>query len=470
MNPKTKIVATIGPATWDDDVIIDMLSKGLAVARINASFADFAEVERVSQQMRRLSPRLTVMLDLMGHKIRVTGFEDDIPLKTGDELILVSEGVISNKKNVVQVTYPTLETDVSRGAKILLDDGNIQLTVKDIKEKLVITEVLNDGVLKRRKTVNTPGTHLNFPGLLKKDEDDLRFAVENNLVDLVAASFVRNQEDVRLIREVIGDKNIRVIAKIEDYEGAKNFDEILEVVDGIMIGRGDLGVELPLERVPILQKQFIYKCRQAGKPVIVATQMLESMRENPRATRAEISDVANAVMDGTDAVMLSAESSMGKYPAKAVQTMAEVSLEAEKFMIPQVVEGSTRSDPSTDALGKHIYAISEELNLAAIIVLSVKGFTVGSIARHRLNIPIFEVSNNPTVIRQNQLYRGVTGFYIHDLKNDRDHIIQQAVDIVYGTGHLEINDKVAVLGGSTISSKGVDSMFEIVDVKSMLEL
>jgi pyruvate kinase len=470
MNQKTKIVATIGPATWDDEVIVEMISNGFAIARINASFADFKEIERVSNQMRRISPRVTVMLDLMGHKIRVTGFEDDKPFKKGDELILVSEGVTSNKPNVIQVTYPTLETDISRGAKILLDDGNIQLVVKDIQDKLVITEVQNDGILKRRKTVNTPGTHLNFPGLLKKDEEDLRFALENNLVDLVAASFVRNKEDVRLIKDIIGDKNIRVIAKIEDYEGAENFDEILEVVDGIMIGRGDLGVELPLEKVPILQKQFIYKCRQAGKPVIVATQMLESMKENPRATRAEISDVANAVMDGTDAVMLSAETSMGKYPTLAVKTMAEVATEAERFMIPQIVEGNTRSDPSTDALGKHIYAISDELNLAAIIVLSVKGHTVGSIARHRLSIPIFEVSNNPTVIRQNQLYRGVTGFYIQDLKKDRDQIVKQAVDIVYGSGHLEINDKVGVLGGSTITTKGVDSMFEIVDVKTMLEL
>jgi pyruvate kinase len=468
--PKTKIVATIGPSTWKDDVLLEMIAHGFVIARINASFADFDEIERVSTQIRKLSPRVTVMLDAMGHKVRVTGFEDDKVVKKGDEIILVSEGVTARGKNVIKITYPHCERDFKIGSNILIDDGNIQLDVTKIEGKKVYATVKNDGVIKRRKTVNVPGTHLQFPKLSKKDEGDIKYAVENNLVDLVSASFVRNVEDIELVKEAIGDHDVKVIAKIEDYEGSQNFDEILEVVDGIMVARGDLGVELPLEQIPILQKEMIYKCRQAGKPVIVATQMLESMKENPRPTRAEASDVANAVLDGTDALMLSAETSTGKFPIEAVKAMSKIAAEAERHMIPHVVEGNTRASESTDALCKHVASIIEELDIAGVIVLSHDGYTVASLSRHRLQVPIWEISNNPRLVRQNQLLRGVTGYYIQDLKKDRDQIIEQAVNVVYGNGHLDIQDNVLVLAGSTIAGKNTDSMLEVVKVKNALDI
>lgn len=467
--PKTKIVATIGPSTWKDEVLLEMISYGFAIARINASFADFEEIERVSTQLRKLSPRVTIMLDTMGHKVRVAGFEDDKRLKKGDKLILVSESVVARGSNVVKITYPHLERDLTRGAIVLLDDGNITLEVKDIDGKKVVTEVQNDAVLKKRKTVNIPGTHLDFPSLSDKDEGDIKFSVENNLVDLISASFVRNVEDVRLVRKAIGDHDVKLIAKIEDYEGVQNFDKILAEVDGMMVARGDLGVELPLEQVPILQKQFVYKCRMAGKPVIVATQMLESMKENPRPTRAEASDVANAVMDGADALMLSAETSTGKYPVEAVKAMSQVALEAEKYMVPHMVEGKTNASDATDEICKHVYSIVEALGLAGVIVLSKTGNTVASLSRHRINVPIWEISNNPRVIRQNQLLRGVTGYYIQDLKKNRDQVIAQAINVVYGNGHLEVKDRVLVLTGSTIAGQSTDAMIEIVEVKKVLD-
>lgn len=466
---RTKIIATIGPSTWYDKVLIEMIQSGFAAARVNASFADFDEMERVAAQLRRLSPRVTLILDTMGHKIRVTGFDKDKKLTKGDEVVLASEKYKVRGKNVVKVTYPKLANDLTRGVKILIDDGNISLEVKDIQSPKVICTVLQGGTLKKRKTVNIPGVHLDFPNLSEKDEADIKSAIKLNY-DVISASFVRNTEDVALIKKVIGDAGLKLIAKIEDYEGVKNFDEILESVDGIMIARGDLGVEIPPAEVPILQKTFIYKCRQAGKPVIVATQMLESMRENNRPTRAEVSDVSNAVMDGADALMLSAETSTGKHPIEAVKMMADIAKEAEKVLIPQILTSRTNATESTDAICRHVFQIAKELNLAGIIVPSITGKTVASLARHRLDIPIWAISNNPRLIRQLQLFRGVKGFYVQDFKHDRDAMIQQAVGIVYGNGNLNYDDNVAVVSGSTISGKHTNSILEIVDVRRIIEV
>lgn len=465
---RTKIVATIGPSTWDDQVLTEMIQNGFAAARINASFADFAEMERVASQLRRLSPRVTLILDTMGHKIRVTGFEQDQNLTKGDEVILASDTFKVRGKNVIKVTYPTLARDLTRGVKILIDDGNITLQVKDIQNPKVICEVLQGGILKKRKTVNIPGVHLDFPSLSEKDEKDIRNAIKLNY-DIISASFIRNTEDIALIRKAIGDADLKLIAKIEDYEGVKNFDEILQAVDGIMIARGDLGVEIPMAEVPILQKTFIYKCRQAGKPVIVATQMLESMRENNRPTRAEVSDVSNAVMDGADALMLSAETSTGKHPVEAVRAMSDIAKEAEKVLIPQILTTRTDASESTDAICRHVFQLAKELNLRGIIVPSISGKTVASLARHRLDIPIWAISNNPRLIRQLQLFRGVKGFYVQDFKHDRDAMIEQSVSIVYGNGNLEYDDKIAVVSGSTIKGKQTNSILEIIEVRKVIE-
>lgn len=470
----TKIIATIGPSSWDEKTLKEMVDAGLDVTRINASFADFKELDRVSKIVRKVSKRVAVMLDTKGHKIRVTGFTDERNLETGSKVVVVPENYIKEGEDLpdtyLAITYETLHEDISRNAKILLDDGNITLEVKDIKGDEVFCEVIYGGILKPRKTVNVPGTHLNFPGLSEKDETDIRFAVENNF-DYVSASFVRNVEDVKLIRKVMGEKtDTRLIAKIEDGEGVENFDEILKHVDGIMVARGDLGVELPLEELPILQKQFIFKCREAGKLVIVATQMLESMRECARPTRAEVSDVANAIMDGTDAVMLSAETSTGNFPVKAIETMNTIALRVEGVLRPQKVNGRTDACEETDELCKNVYDMVENLNLAGVIVISKSGRTIKSLCRHRLTVPIWDISTNPMRVRQGSMLRGVKGYHVESLPTDRDELVEKSVELVYSFGELELNDKIAIISGSSVNNRKTNTIAEIVTVKDVLSL
>lgn len=468
---KTKIVATIGPSSWDKETLTEMIRNGMDVARINASFADFKELDRVSQTIRGISPRVALMLDTQGHKIRVTGFTDDRRIETGEKVVVVpgstSQDDLPDK--YIAITYPTLHNEISRNSNILLDDGSITLKVIDIKGEEIYCEVVQGGILKPKKTVNIPETHLNFPGLSKKDEIDIRYAAEHGF-DFISASFIRNIEDVRLIREILADSSTKLIAKIEDREGVDNFDTILNSVDGIMVARGDLGVELPLEEIPILQKQFIYKCRCVGKPVIVATQMLESMKDNCRPTRAEVSDVANAIMDGTDAVMLSAETSTGKYPVKAVEMMNRIALKVENILRPQKISGKTDASVETDELCKRVYDLVDDLTLKGVVVITQSGRTVKSLSRHRLNIPIWEISKNIQMIRQDTLLRGVKGIYIKELPKDRDEIVERAVEAVYTFGELALTDKIAIISGSSVSNRTTNAIMEIVEVKDVIAI
>ena len=392
---KTKVVATIGPSTWDDDVILGLVNSGLQVARINASFADDAEIERVTKQFRRLAPEVTILLDTMGHKIRVSGFEEEIAMVTGEKATIVSKN-IDPAEGEIQITYPNLHDEITRGARILLDDGNIILAVSDIKDSKIICDIKQGGMLKPKKTVNLPDVHLNFPSLTEKDRSDIASG-KRMKVDMIAASFVRDLKDVEIFKAEVNDPNIKIIAKIEDQEGVDNFDEILANVDGIMVARGDLGVELRPEEVPPYQKIFINKCQEAAKPVIVATQMLESMRENLRATRAEINDVANAVFDGVDAVMLSAETSTGKHPIEAVQTMQSVALQMEDMTDLLIRYGRTEATKETDAICRSLANLCYELDLKAVIVLSKTGQSVRSLSRHRIDTVSYTHLTLPTI-------------------------------------------------------------------------
>jgi len=463
---KTKIVATIGPSSWDDNVVKSMINAGMSIARINASFADFNELTRVSTQIRSFSSHVALLLDTMGHKIRVTGFEEDKSIQTHDRITLASEGAIKDP-NVIQVTYPTLAHDLTRGAKILLDDGNISLVVEDIIGEEVFCNVTQGGILKRRKTVNIPGIHLNFPKLSEKDFHDIRFAVENGF-EYVSASFVRDIYDVQKIREAMGETETKLICKIEDYEGVQNFEQILNAADGIMIARGDLGVELPIEQIPIFQKKFVQLCREAGKPVIVATQMLESMKENIRPTRAEVSDVVNAVLDGADALMLSAETSTGKHPIEAIDMMKRAIIEAEKIQRTDIVFTMTEATDTTDNLCIQAVKLVDELGLAGVIDLTKSGKTTSSLSRHTFNGRIWSVTNNPKLIRQLNLHRGVIGAYIDQMPSDRDSLIKTVVTAVYSRGDLLIDDSVVVISGSTINPNSINDSINVVKVKDCL--
>jgi pyruvate kinase len=464
---KTKIVSTIGPSSWDHQVLKDMINEGMDLARVNASFADYDELKRVKESIRSISPRISMILDTMGNKIR-TGLEEPKSVKKGETLILIPENQKIIQEAEIQITYENLSHDISRGATILIDDGNLILKVDDIKDKSVICTVKNDYIIKTRKTVNIPNQELSFPELTEKDIQDIKYAVELDY-DFVALSFVQNSEIIKKTRELIGNSHINIISKIENQTGINNFDEILDVSDAIMIARGDLGVEIPYEQIPVLQKQLIYRCRAVGKPVIIATQMLESMIENPNATRAEVNDVANSIIDGADAVMLSAETSSGQYPIKTVQTMNKIALATEDILTPQMVYGNTNATKDTDEICKSVFNLTNALDLKAVIVISKTGKTVNSLSRHRLTIPIFEISNNIQRIREDNLLRGVKCYYSGNLSEDRDNNLKNAIEIIFSYGELDFNDKIAIISGSTIKNKDNNTILEIATVKDIIK-
>ena len=460
---KTKIIATIGPSSWDDSILKEMFKNGMQIARINASFANLEEIQRVAKQIRSISPRIALMLDTQGTKIRVVDLKEEIELKNQASITSFNQ----DNPNSIKISYPDLHLLVQNGTRILLDDGTIELRVQDIKETEIICDVIQPGILKPNKTVNIPSINLEFPILTDKDKTDIKYAIENNF-DFVCISFVRNAQDIQEVKKIIEDSNIKIISKIENQEGIDHFDEILELTDGIMIARGDLGVETPLENIPILQKQMIYKCRAKAKPVIVATQMLESMRENKQPTRAEVSDVANSVMDGTDAIMLSAETSSGKNPLEAVIYMNKIALSVENHMQLSPIYGRTNASYEVDEICKNVCSISESIPLKGITVFSNNGTTVASIARHRPNVPIWSISSSLERIRQDSILRGVKTFHINDLSQDRDDSILKAIQTIYTHGELELTDKIAIITGSSIKHKDSDVILEIVTIKDVL--
>lgn len=460
---KTKIIATIGPSSWDDSVLRKMAESGMLLARINASFADFAELERVTKQIRNISPRIATILDTQGTKIRIKGLTKEIEVK--GTLTLTSYE--NPNPNILQITYPSLERDVVIGTRILLDDGNIQLDVREINGKDVVCNVVQEGILKPNKTVNIPDINLHFPAVTEKDKQDIEYAKKLNF-DFVCASFARNKKDIQIVKSILEGSNTKVIAKIENKQGVLNFDEILKEADAIMIARGDMGVELDLEEVPIMQKQMIFKCRMAGKPVIVATQMLESMKSNKRPTRAEVSDVANAVMDGADCMMLSAETSTGSNPLESVKMMNRIALRTEDIMKFSPVYGETEAGSEVDKFAITTCKFAEEIHFNAILIISDSKSVVGSVSRHRPSMPIYVVSSSIESIRENSLYRGVQTYYIKELSDDRDTNILIAVEKIYGSGKLDLLDKIAIISGSSIKNKKTDSILEIVTVKDIL--
>jgi pyruvate kinase len=465
---KSKIIATIGPSSWDKDILKDMISAGMDMARVNASFADFDELKRVKESIRTISPRISMILDTMGNKIRVAGFSEPKDIKSGDTLVLLPESEQINHPSEIFISYDNLYKDVSRDAVILLDDGNLELVVKDIKGKRIICSSNNNYTLYPKKTVNIPNQELSFPELTEKDKEDIRYAVELKY-DYIALSFVQNRNVILKAKEILGESDIGVISKIENQAGIDNFDEILEVSDAIMIARGDLGVEIPYEEIPLIQKELIYRCRSVGKPVIVATQMLESMRDSRHATRAEVSDVANSIIDGADAVMLSAETSTGKYPVESVETMNTIAMKIEDKLIPQPVYGNSGTSRDTDELCKTVFTLSNSIDIKAVIVISKTGETVKSLSRHRPLIPIFEVSNDIDRIRKDNILRGVKCYYNSEISDDRDQSLKSAIETIYSYGELDFNDKIAIISGSSIKNKDSNSILEIATVKDIIK-
>ena len=463
---KTKIVCTIGPASRSEQVMTEMLKAGMNVARLNFSHGDHESHREVIETFRRVRERLgkpaAIMLDTKGPEVRICTFKDGkIMLNTGDTFTLTTEDVEGDATRV-SVTYTDLPSQLKVGDRVLIDDGRLELTVKELTDTDVVCVVVTGGPLTNRKGVNIPGVHLDIPYLSERDMADLRFGVEND-VDYVAASFVRSADDVIAMRNYLdyyGGHNIRIIAKIENTEGIDNFEEILKQANGIMVARGDMGVEVNYERLPGLQKRFIRRCYQSGKVVITATQMLESMIHNTTPTRAESTDVANAVFDGTSAVMLSGETAMGDHPALVVKVMSRIAAQAEKdaFEIGAYRAFAARDldyGDATNAICDAACTTARDLHAAAILTVTRSGYTAQHLSKFRPAEPIVAATPDEKTYNQLALCWGVypiPAIY----QPDTNVLVTHAVDCAKRFGYVKAGDRVVVTAGGTGESGTTD--------------
>lgn len=469
---KTKIVATIGPVSSDYETLKGLIKAGTNVVRLNMSHGDYDEqmqrVNTVRQINEELNTAVGILLDTKGPEVRTGSFEPGTELKAGTQVSIVKEEVLGNDKRF-NVSYKELAQDVKPGDIILLDDGYVSVLVKEIQNEDIICEVLNSGMMKDRRGVNVPGVTLNFDFISPKDKADLIWACENDF-EFIAASFVRTRKDVLELREVInstGNKHIKLLAKIESQDGVDNFDEILEEVDGIMVARGDLGVEVPAEDVPPIQRMIISKCNQKGKVVITATQMLESMQNNPRPTRAEVSDVFNAVLNGTDAVMLSGESAAGKYPIEAVATQARICQKAEESYDFEHHLNKIYKNLTADIQELVAYSVASTAaklpKAKLIIAITNSGATACSISRMRPDLPILAITHNEQVRRSLSLHYGVIG-YVAKKFEKVDDALDDAVCQAKALGLVDCGDVVVISAGS-IHGKGNTDLMKVRVVK-----
>ncbi|MFA6295985.1 MAG: pyruvate kinase [Patescibacteria group bacterium] len=471
MIKRTKIVCTIGPASEDQNILEKMVISGLDVARLNFSHGTHGNHLQLISKIRTLSKKhnkpIAIIQDLQGPRVRIGLLkEEGIKLCHSKEIILSCQKdakFVEGEINIIPVTHQNLCSDVKVGQTILLDDGQIILKVKKIENQNIHCLIeSNDCKLVSHKGINVPESKLSVPTLTEKDKQDLQFGIENN-VDFVALSFVRESSDVLGAKKIIGDHNIKIISKIEKREAIKNFDEILEASDAIMVARGDLGIEMPAEEVPILQKKIIDKCLKAAKPVIVATQMLDSMIRNPRPTRAEVSDVANAVIDHADAVMLSGESASGKYPIQAVETMNKIILETEKSHYDDLVfKDSIKKIPIDSAISEVANILAKSVDAKLILAASLSGDTGRIISRYRPELPIFVATDSEKVQRQVNLSWGTFPFIIKTCKTVEE-LIEVSINHIKENKIVIVKDKIIIIAGEPVGKSGVN----LVEIKEI---
>lgn len=466
---KTKIVCTIGPASESVEMLEKLMEAGMNVSRLNFSHGDHEEhgqrIKNIREAAEKLGKTVAILLDTKGPEIRTQTLENGVAeLKAGEELIISMDEVVGNSK-MISVTYPGLIKDVHEGSKILLDDGLIELEVTKVGRNEIKTKILNSGTLKNKKGVNIPNVRVNLPGITDKDAKDIEFGIRQG-VDFIAASFVRRASDVLEIREILerhGANKIQIIPKIENREGVENIDEILEVSDGLMVARGDLGVEIPAEEVPLVQKQLIKKCNAVGKPVITATQMLDSMQRNPRPTRAEASDVANAIFDGTDAIMLSGETAAGTYPVEAVDTMHKIAIRTETALNNQSILNTRSKESSmtiTDAISQSVSHTAYNLNASAIIAPTESGYTARMIAKYRPKAPVVAVTSSQEVCRKMTLVWGVVP-QIAEEAATTDELFDVAVEASLKTKVVSKGDLVIISAGVPVGEVGTTNLLKV---------
>ena len=474
---RTKIVCTIGPASRAPDVLRAVIVAGMDVARLNFSHGDQAEhaenIARIRSVSGKLGVPVAILADLQGPKLRVgTMAEAGVDLKPGSEAVLVTADIVGCEPGALPIQYQGFPHLVEVGDRVLLDDGLLELRVLSKSSVAVHCRVITGGKLRSNKGVNLPGAVLDLPPITDKDRSDLRFALAHG-VDWLALSFVRSAADVRALTDIVreqsaGQPPVPVIAKIEKPAALEHLDEIVQCADGIMVARGDLGIELSPEQVPMAQKEMVRACNQAGVPVITATQMLDSMIRNPRPTRAEASDVANAILDGTDAVMLSGETSIGAYPVGAVQTMAGIASEIELhleegWVCPHPATQGTRVQSTAEAVSLAARETAHALGAAAIITPTVSGYTARVMAHHRPRAPIVAVTPSEHVQRQLALYWGVVALLAPRTDNT-DTMIEQAVRAARERGLVDAGDTVVVTAGAAGSAPGTTNLIRVLTV------
>jgi pyruvate kinase len=467
---KTKIVCTIGPASESKDVFEQLVINGLDVARLNFSHGNHEEHEQRINTIKEvrwgLDKSVAILLDTKGSEIRTGKFKDgEVELVEGQSFTITTRDVLGDN-TICNISYDGLPEDVDEGDTILIDDGLVGLRVRKIVSDTDIECIVeNGGVISNNKGVNVPGVKLNLPAVTEKDRLDIKFGIEKD-VDFIAASFIRKASDVLAIREILEDNDvhhIQIISKIENQEGLDNIDEIIKMSDGIMIARGDLGVEIPTEEIPLAQKEIIKKCNKAGKPVITATQMLDSMIRNPRPTRAEVTDVANAIFDGTDAIMLSGETAAGKYPVEAVKIMsdiakrAEMAIDYEGLLRVKAVEKETLV---TDAISYATCRIAADLGASAILTATATGFTARMVSKFRPAVIIIAVVTSEHVRRRLSLSWGVHTVLTKQL-HSTDEIIAVSVDKALKAGLINSGDLVVITAGVPVGASGTTNLIKV---------
>ncbi|MFZ5650486.1 MAG: pyruvate kinase [Bacillota bacterium] len=472
---RTKIVCTVGPSSQKVPVLMKMIQAGMNVARLNFSHGTHEDharrLELIREAARKTGKNIAIMLDTKGPEIRLKYLEKEpVYLEAGKKVTLTVEDVKGNE-SILPVTYRGLPRDVYPGDRVLIADGLIELRVLEKNRKNVECEIINGGEITSQKGVNLPGVVVNMPAVTDRDIEDILFGIKSGM-DFIAASFIRKANDVLAIRQIVEESgaDLDIIAKIESREGLNNIDEIIKVSDGIMVARGDLGVEIPVEEVPLVQKTIIEKCNRAGKPVIIATQMLESMIHNPRPTRAEATDIANAIFDGTDAIMLSGETAAGKYPVEAVETMARIALKAESSLkYDEMLARRSRKQACTvtDAISHATCTISEDLGAAAIITSTETGHTSRMTSKYRSRAPIVAVTPEEKVLRKMALVWGVQPILVRRT-TDTDSMITTAIEASLEEGLISPGDLVVITAGVPVGVHGTTNLIKVHTVGEIL--
>lgn len=465
---KTKIIATISNDNCEPEFLESLYWAGMNAVRLNTAHQTPGEALAVIKNIRAVTERVAILIDTKGPEIRTMPYDGEIGVKTGETLIVTGAKDVEMSPKCICVSYTDITKDVSVGNMLLVDDGEVELEIIENNGEQLVCEVKNDGVIKGRKSINVPSVKINLPSLTEKDIEFIRFAARND-IDFIAHSFVRNKEDVLAVQKILNEENspIRIIAKIENSEGVANIDQILDHCYGIMVARGDLAIEVPAEQIPLLQKSLVQKCIECRKPVIIATQMLQSMITSPRPTRAEVSDVANACLDGTDAIMLSGETATGKYPLEAVKMMAKIAWEIGQGHETFIDAPYETSQIVTSYLAKAAIKASLRLQTKAIVADSISGKTIRSMAAYRGKSPIFAQCYSKPVVRQLALSYGIVPHFIEeDLKSHQ--FLDRTLSRLLKEERFGEDDLVTVLAGHFGPESGA-SYIEISTARNMLK-